>query len=431
MKPFRLVFMLRVALLAFIIPFTAGATVKKEGSWPTVDKKVSLEFDGKPSEGLKKLAKEADWSLVIKDGVGVEGSSIHVDVVNQPAELVLDALFSGHDVVAHRNGTLVTLRPAGDSGTPKAVGSVTPPVADAKTPAPIATVRGEDRNVIGGSLVISRDEVVHTVTVAGGSVRVEGTVTGDLVIAGGSGTVASGGRVFGNATVFGGELEVENNGRIDGEVGVAGGELKREEGAIIGGRVVDKAHPGNVKVTVNDDGVKTGSTPADEPRRSGLSAAVHDFGQSMTKMALLFVLGCVLLALLTRRMEKVQAEVATRPMRSFAVGIVASLGGAIAGAILIVVLCITVIGIPVAIMGVLTLVLALYGAIASVLTTFGAAVLGHRSQNPYLHLLAGCFAFLVVSSIPWVGGLVTFAVTMIAAGVLVTTRVGGLLERAR
>jgi hypothetical protein len=52
MKPVRLASMLGVALLAFALPFTAGATVKKEGSWPGVDKKIDHEFDGKPSDGL-------------------------------------------------------------------------------------------------------------------------------------------------------------------------------------------------------------------------------------------------------------------------------------------------------------------------------------------------------------------------------------------
>jgi hypothetical protein len=440
--------MLGVAALAFAIPFTAGATVKKEGSWPGAEKTVDLEFEGKPSEGLRRLAKEAGWSLVVANGVVIDGSGgdVHIDVDDQPADAVLEALFVGHDVVAHRNGTLITVTPA--AGTPAttaapvvpsppavpappAAGAVTSPAAP-PAPPPVPTVRGEDRNVFGGSLVIRKDEIVHTVTVAGGSLKVEGTVTGDLVVAGGSAKIASGGRVVGNATVFGGSLKVEKNGRIDGDVGVAGGSVKREEGAIIGGRIVDDEHKGQVNVTVHDGETKTTVKPAAErPSRSRLSEAVHEFGQSMTRMALLFVLGCVLLALLAPRMEKLRVEIASRPMRSFAIGLVASLIGSIAGLITIVILCITVIGIPVALIGVLLAILAVYGGLASVLTTFGAAVLGHRTQNPYLHLLLGCGAFLVLSSIPWVGGLTVFAVSMIAIGALVTTRVGGLLDRRR
>jgi len=439
MKPVRLLSMLGVAALAFAIPFTAGATLKKEGAWPTTDKVVDLEFEGRPSEGLKQLAKEAGWSLVVAKSVAIDegGGDVHVRVDDQPADAVLEALFVGHDVVAHRNGTLITVTPAAPPfppGTPPAV--PTPPAAtDAaatSAPPPVPTVRGEDRNVFGGSSVIRKDEIVHTVTVAGGSLTVEGTITGDLVVAGGSAKILSGGRVVGNATVFGGSLKVEKNGRIDGDVGVAGGSVKREDGAFIGGRIVDDEHKGQVNVTVEDGETTTSVTPSPErSRRSRLSEAVHEFGQSMTRMALLFVLGCVLLALLTPRMEKLRVEIASRPMRAFAIGLVSSLVGSIAATVAVVILCITVIGIPVALIGVLLAILAFYGGFASVLTTFGAAVLGHRTQNPYVHLLLGCGAFLVLSSIPVFGGLLMFAVSMIAIGALVTTRAGGLLDRRR
>jgi hypothetical protein len=147
----------------------------------------------------------------------------------------------------------------------------------------------------------------------------------------------------------------------------------------------------------------------------------------MTKMALLFVFGCVLLSLLTTRMEKVQAEIASRPMHSFATGIVTSIVGGIGAIVLIVALCISVIGIPVAIATILFAVFALYAGIASVLATVGAGLVGHRSKNPHIHLLVGCGLFLVASLVPWIGGIVTFAVVMIAVGVLVTTRGGARL----
>jgi hypothetical protein len=455
MKPVRFLSLLGVAAIAFALPFTAGATVKKEGSWPVVEKKVDLEFDGRPSDGLKKLAKGAGWSLVVANGVAVDanGNDVHVDVDDQPADAVLEALFVGHDVVAYRNGTLVTVTPApphvpAPAAAPEAPAPPVPPVAPVPVPPappavpppaevkpasapPAPAVRGEDRSVFGGSLVIAKDEVVHTVTVAGGSLKVEGTVTGDLVVAGGSAKILSGGYVAGNATVFGGTLKVEKNGRVDGDVGVAGGVLKREEGAIIKGRIVDEHHKGDVKIVAGEDGTKTQVIAHEGSKRSRFSEAVHEFGQSMTRMALLFVLGCVLLSLVAPPMEKLRVEIASRPMRSFAIGLVGSLVGSIAGTILLVILCVTVIGIPVALAGVLLAILAVYGAIASVLTTAGAAVIGHRTPNPYLHLLFGCAAFLVLSSIPWIGGLVTFAVAMTAIGALVTTRAGGLLDRIR
>lgn len=451
----RLLSIFGIAALAFALPFSAGATVKKEGSWPVVEKKVDLEFDGKPSDGLKQLAKQADWSLVITNGVAIDGAEVHVDVEDVPADAVLEALFVNANVVAHRNGKLITVTPA--TGAPASdaapataaapppsdtaaappappradTAAQPPPTPSAPAAPPVPTVRGEDRDVIGGHLVIHKDEVVHTVTVTGGSLKVEGTVTGDLVVLGGAAKVAKGGRVIGNATVVGGSLQIEKDGRVDGDVGVAGGSLEREKGAIIGGRIIDDRHHKKVTIHGGDEDPSDAATETPSSGGSRLSAVVHELGHSLTKMALLFVLGCVLLALATRHMEKLRVEVASRPMRSFALGVLSAILGSIGGLVLVTILCVTIIGIPVAIAGILFVVLAMYGAIASVLTTFGAAVAGHRTQNPYVHLLIGCAAFFLLSSIPWVGGIVTFVVAMIALGALVATRAGGLFDRRK
>lgn len=426
---FRFVRFFLIALVAFALPATAGATLKREGDWPAAEKKVDLAFDGKPSQGLEKLAAEAGWSIVVSKAIAVDEHDVHIAVDDQPADAVLEALFADSDVVARRSGTLIVVSPAA------AAPAAAPPAATAApAAAPAPAVRGEDKNVVGGSLTVQKGEVVHTVTVTGGSAKISGTVTGDLVVAGGSAKVLEGGRVMGNVSVMGGSVKIEKGGRVDGSVGAVGGAVKTEEGAILGGQVVDEDRSGNVKVSIHDGDVHTSVTPdehRDDAGGSRLARAAHAFGRKVTAMSLLFVFGCVLLALATGRMEKLRLEAAARPMRSFAVGLVGSIAGGIAAVLAIVVLCITVVGIPVAIFGVLLAVFAVYGAIAAVLTTVGAAVLGHKTQNPYVHLLFGCAAFLVASSLPWLGGLVTFAVVMIAIGTLFSTKLAGFLDRKK
>jgi hypothetical protein len=425
--------------LALFIPLAAEAAVHKEGAWPASDKKVSFEFDGKPSDGLVKLAEEAGWSLVMSKGITVAEHDVKINVEDQPADAVLEALFAESDVVARRNGSLITITASPSTGASGAT-PLTPPTAPTPPSAagdsapaipsvpPVPTVRGEDRNVVGSSLVIGKDEIVHTVSVTGGSAKIYGTVTGDLVVAGGSARIEDGARVVGNATVFGGSLKVASGARVDGDVGIVGGALKREEGAIIGGKVVDSGSGkhGNVKVSMHDGEVSTeveGSRKR-ESGRSRLAEAAHSFGQSVTNMSLLFVFGCVLLALGTRRMETLRVEAAARPMKAFAMGIV----GSICALVAVVAMCITVVGIPFAILVVLLGVLTVYASIAAVLTTVGAAVTGHKSTNPYVHLLAGCVLFLLTGLVPYVGGLVTAAVVLIAIGTLVTTRLAGLAD---
>ncbi len=133
--------------------------------------------------------------------------------------------------------------------------------------------------------------------------------------------------------------------------------------------------------------------------------------------------GAVLLALATKRMDSLKVEVASRPMRSFALGVVGSLVGLIA----IVVLCITLIGIPLVIVGALGAVVAIYGSITAVLTTVGQALLGHKTSNPYVHLAAGCLLLFIGSSIPVFGAFLVAAVVLTSIGALVATRAAGFV----
>ena len=61
--------------------------------------------------GLKKLAAEAGWSLVVSKGIELNEHDVKIDVDGQPADAVLEALFAESDVVARRNGSLITVTP--------------------------------------------------------------------------------------------------------------------------------------------------------------------------------------------------------------------------------------------------------------------------------------------------------------------------------
>jgi hypothetical protein len=122
-------------------------------------------------------------------------------------------------------------------------------------------------------------------------------------------------------------------------------------------------------------------------------------------------------------MDALKVEIASRPMRSFALGVVGSLVAVVA----FVVLCITFIGIPLALVGFLAAVVFVYGAITAVLTTVGQALLGHKTTNPYVHLAAGCLLLFVGASIPVLGVFVIAAVLLTSIGALVATRGAGFV----
>ena len=144
----------------------------------------------------------------------------------------------------------------------------------------------------------------------------------------------------------------------------------------------------------------------------------------MTRSALLFVFGAVLFALATRRMESLELEATSRPMRSFALGVV----GLIVASLATVALCVTIVGIPLAIIAVLLGVFAGYAGVCAVLTAVGSALVRHKSDNVYVHLAVGCALFLVLGSLPYLGGLVTVALLFTSIGVVVATRGAGMFN---
>ncbi len=265
------------------------------------------------------------------------------------------------------------------------------------------TRRGEDRVVTGGSTRVEADDVVHDLVVMGGSAEVLGTVTGDVTVMGGSAKLKNGAHVEGDIAVIGGSVNVEEGATVDGDVGTVGGRVKR------GG-----------KDSHSDIRLSNG-----EASTSGIGSVLRDIGGAMTRSALLFVFGAVLLALATGRMESMQGEVAARPMRSFALGIV----GSIVFLIVFVALCVTLIGIPIAICALAVAVFGGYAGICAVLTTAGRALVEHKSKSPYVHLAVGCALFLLIGAIPFLGGFVTAAVVLIGLGSVVATRGAGFFRK--
>ena len=147
----------------------------------------------------------------------------------------------------------------------------------------------------------------------------------------------------------------------------------------------------------------------------------HHAENAVEAMLLLFVFGTVLLALAGPRMEKVELEVAARPARTFALGIVSFF----CALVVAVALSATIIGIPFAVLGVILAVFATYAGIAAVLRTLGAALVRHRTDNAYIHLAVGCGVFLLASAIPWIGDWVTLAVACVGLGAVVASRLAG------
>ncbi|HEY1691809.1 MAG TPA: polymer-forming cytoskeletal protein [Polyangiaceae bacterium] len=440
--------------LVMLAAGTADAHVTRQGAWPDADKAVTLDLDGVPRrDALRKLADAAGWSLVVH---APAGDPVDVHVKGQPASKVMEILLDDGDYTAKRDGTLVSIErtapgaagatgatsATGQAPTPSGIAPPAPPVPAAapvpptppRPPAPPAPPspsakdlkiqiggpsseieephkRGTDRTVMGGNVNVAKGEVVRDLTVFGGNVDISGDATGDVTVFGGEVKVHEGGHVKGDATVFGGELSLANGSKVDGDVSCVGGSLDRDPGAQVGGDVSVK----DGAESEHEDGDK----PA--PRVGFLRHTASSLLDGVRGAAVLFVIGTMLLALAGRRMEQLRVEVAARPMRSIALGML----GSFLGLLLIIALCITVIGSPIAVVVAIVGAFGVLAAMCAVLSVVGEGLVRHRTENPYVHLAVGCGLFVLLSAIPWVGGIVVALVMVAGVGVLVATRGAG------
>jgi hypothetical protein len=404
----------------------AFGAVKREGTWPEADKAITLNLSSvSRAEAVRKVAEAAGWSIVFK---GLPEDRIDLHVKSQPATKVLDLVLSDAGYVAHRDGDLIQIQR--DDGAAQDAPVAPLPSATAAPVAPPAPTTSapthskkhkhrddsdNDRTVFGGSLRVEPDEVVDDVNVFGGSVDILGKATGDVTVFGGSLHVHSAAHIDSDVTVIGGEVTIDDDATIDGDVAVLGGELHRSSRAKIGGEVKRLGDENG------DDEDRSAKGPL-EPRR--IFSAV---GVQLTKTAFLFLLGAIVIALATRRMQLLQSEIALRPMRSMAVGI-ASIA---IGVVLIVLLCVTIVGIPVALVGIFVGILAAYAGICAALSVMGSAIVAHRSENPYVHLAVGCAVFLIAGSIPYFGSLVTLLIFLAGFGAFAATRGAGFIPVQR
>jgi hypothetical protein len=457
---------LAAALAVATFAGTASAAVKHEGDWPATEAAVSLDATNLPAdEAIKRLADAAGWSVMVKaQPEGHDLLTLHLK--NQPPAKVLDLILSSGNYVAKRDGTMVSIErgsAADDEGASdddvknaKSIasaalaaaasamnGHAAPPSPPSPPSPPTPPTppsppevgahghhhghhHGSDRTVTGGHMTISKGESVGDVVVLGGSVDILGDVAGDLSVFGGSAHVHDGGEVHGDAVMLGGALDVDDGATIDGDVSRIGGSFHSGSNAHVGGESRDEKSGLSISVSDDDDDEESAAkvkSAAPHELHSRLPHFISAVGTTLTESSLLFVFGAVLLALATKRMDSLKVEVASRPMRSFALGVVGSLLGAVA----LCVLCVTIIGIPLAIVGALGAVVAVYGSITAVLTTLGQAILAHKTSNPYVHLAAGCLILFVGGSIPVLGGLVIAAVVLTSIGALVATRAAGFV----
>lgn len=252
----------------------------------------------------------------------------------------------------------------------------------------------EDRVIVGGSLTIGPEEVVDDAVVIGGSLTIHGQVRGDAVAVGGSVRLESGAVVRGDAVAVGGPLEV------------APGAVVRGDRVSVGGSIGDVL--GSVLSRTRDWG---------DQIPWGTLAII---GAILRNIAFL-ALAVLVLAFAPRRIEHIGHYLAARPVTSLAAGF----GLFVAMIPLVVLLAISIIGLPLVPAALLFFVAVLVVGLTSVCVWLGNRLpLFEGRKGPFGALLLGAAMIFLVDLVPFVGGLVVFVAAMMSAGAVLLSRFG-------
>jgi cytoskeletal protein CcmA (bactofilin family) len=272
------------------------------------------------------------------------------------------------------------------------------------------TVTG-DLNAFGGDVFVAEDaRVGGDVSAAAGSVRIAGTVDGSVSGAAGDVTIAESGVVgsldagAGSVTIDGtvrGDATVGAERLVVGSTGVVAGDLRYDAGEF--------ANEGTVEGrVVRDEGIVTG--PQFEPL-TGIGEVVLGVYGFLVNL----VLGTILLLVLPGFSSRVADRAVADPVRSGGVGLLALVGVPF----VLVLFAITIVGIPITIVGAL-----LFAVLAWVGTVYGRFAVGEwltdlaDVENRWVALLVGFLAVAVAVRVPWIGPLFELVVFLLGLGAL-------------
>ncbi|MCU4926010.1 polymer-forming cytoskeletal protein [Halobacteria archaeon AArc-dxtr1] len=320
----------------------------------------------------------------------------------------------------------------------------------ATLPATVLAQSVDGSDGVGGTVVVEEGETVDSIDAFAGNVYVEGTVTGDVSAV--AGNVYVDGEVQGDLSALAGNIEI--SGTVAGDVeGAAGNVVLGEDGAVggefsvgAGTVVVDGTIGGDATIGAEtiqlgetaaiegdlrydgslegDTGVVAGETIQDSTIGTDVAPVLDPlFSVVFAIYALLLnlLLGAALLVLFPRFSTSVADRVAGSPLKSGLVG----LGLLVGVPILLALIAITILGIPIALIGALAFALVVWVGIVYGRFAVAAWLLSRLgADNRWLALVVGLVGFALVGLIPIFGGLVNLAVFLLGLGALALALAG-------
>ncbi|MEW6617116.1 MAG: polymer-forming cytoskeletal protein [Patescibacteria group bacterium] len=319
-------------------------------------------------------------------------------------------------------------------GTVISAGSVDKDLLVAGGTALISGPIAGDLFVVGGNITIL-SQVSGDMRVGGGNITVNGDVVGDVLVGGGQ-LILSGKLIGGDAVMAGGTVRMDSE--VKGSVKIAGGKVYVN--APIGGNVDIKAGnltlgpdadiKGNLKyespnpVVIEEGGKVRGETvftqlKGSEGMKKDTRKGIFGFFTLMllAKFVMLLV-AALIVGLMFRRYSKELVEKATtNPLKELGRGVVTF----IVLPVLSIILLVSVIGIPLGILGLLSFVmLCIYAAIITPIVMGTLVYKWIFKKSDYIinwkTILLGTIVYVLLGAIPFLGWIVTSIAVAITLG---------------
>lgn len=309
------------------------------------------------------------------------------------------------------------------------------------------TVNG-DAYIAGGNITVP-GTVNGDLLVAGGTITVAGTVAGDVRAAGGQIIIT--GNIEGNVTTGGGSVTITNSARLGGSLVAGAGSLSImgpvERGMTIGAGSVQLSNTigGNVlagvgRLTLTPDAVIQGNLTyyskdkaeiqqgaqvvgnvnmqqiKEKDKKAPAAVALATFIPGLLYLISLFIMGLLFLRFLPIFTQDTTNLVGREPWKSLGVGLLIL----ILTPIVVVLLMVTVIGIPIGLVLFAAYLIYFYLSVMFVAIFIGKKILRQngKTRAGVLALSIGLIIYGIISLIPIIGGLFTFLVMLIGMGAL-------------
>lgn len=437
---------------ACILAVSSGAA---EDESPATVKHSAIEFQGTLGKALRDIASKGRINLVIAEPLE---QTVDISLKDLSPEEALRSIAAAYQLeiderklspnksvwmVRRARAAMVPSPPTPSPAAPPTPAAPLPPIPpvvqhdsnedwtenlDAKTQKKLRKLLRQkrrfnfhgDRDIAStGPVHIESGQTVDNAVAYGGNLLVDGDVTGDAVAFGGNLTVN--GHVGGNCTAFGGQIRLGHDAVVNGKVQALGGTIVKEEGAVVEGgedslgaaaigTMISRLPRG---LHLNDHGHL--------PER--VASRKHRFWLSnfLLEFAFLFSLGFLFLIFMPNRMKQLATAIRSDPVRCGVTGLVA----AFAMVPLLIMLVITVIGIPFALLLVLVSPVVVAMGLTALASEIGLRLpflRGYKTQAIVLAL--GLLLILVAWQIPFFGALVAAVSIFLGIGSIIRTRLG-------